>query len=52
MEVSEAVKVMKAEIKANGPITGSMDVYDDFFHYGDGVYKVIWSLEFFKFCDR
>jgi len=41
MEVSEAVKVMKAEIKANGPITGSMDVYDDFFHYGDGVYKVI-----------
>ncbi|CAK5044025.1 unnamed protein product [Meloidogyne enterolobii] len=38
-EVSEAVKAMKAEIKANGPITGCMDVYDDFYHYSDGVYK-------------
>nr|CAD2161355.1 unnamed protein product [Meloidogyne enterolobii] len=39
MAVSEAVKTMKAEIKANGPITGVMDVYDDFYHYGEGVYK-------------
>uniref|UniRef100_A0A915LR22 Peptidase C1A papain C-terminal domain-containing protein n=1 Tax=Meloidogyne javanica TaxID=6303 RepID=A0A915LR22_MELJA len=39
MAVSEAVNTMKAEIQASGPITGIMDVYDDFFHYGEGVYK-------------
>ena len=41
MEVTEAVKAMKVEIKKNGPITSIMDAYDDFYHYGDGVYMVI-----------
>jgi len=41
MKIPEIVKAMKNEIKANGTITAAIDVYTDFYHYGEGVYKVI-----------
>ena len=31
---------IQAEIKANGPVVASMDVYEDFYYYSSGVYKV------------
>jgi hypothetical protein len=45
---STVVKI-QAEIKANGTVVASMDVYEDFYYYSSGVYTVSGSRASFLF---